>query len=81
MIDRIGPGGHFLQEEHTLNYFKEVWYSDLFDRSIYDIWVQKGAKRFDERLREKTLKIMQHQPAPISEDILQELDNMAKNWK
>jgi trimethylamine--corrinoid protein Co-methyltransferase len=56
LIDRIGPGGHYLNEDHTMRHFRRVWYPELFDRTIYDDWHKQGAKRFEERLREKTLQ-------------------------
>jgi len=81
MIDKIGPGGHYLYEDHTLNHFKDVWYSDLFDRTIYQTWFEQGAKRFEERLREKTEKVMQHQPVPLPEDVQREMEQMAQHWE
>lgn len=81
MIDKIGPGGHYLYEDHTLSRFKDVWYSDLFDRTIYQKWFEQGAKRFEERLREKTERVMQHRPAPLPEDVHQEMEQMAQHWE
>jgi trimethylamine--corrinoid protein Co-methyltransferase len=81
VIDRVGPGGHYLHEEHTFEHFRDVWYSQLFDRSIYAQWVEQGAKRFEERLREQTQKAMEHEPAPLPSEVLGELDQMAKHWK
>jgi trimethylamine--corrinoid protein Co-methyltransferase len=81
LIDRIGPGGHYLQEEHTLEHFREVWYSSLFDRTIYAQWLEAGAKRFEERLREQTEKVMEHQPAPLPPQVLKELKRMAEHWE
>ena len=81
MIDKIGPGGHYLYEDHTLNHFRDVWYSDLFDRTIYQTWFEQGAKRFEERLCEKTEQVMQHQPAPLPEDVYQEMEQMAQHWE
>ncbi|UCE55106.1 MAG: trimethylamine methyltransferase family protein [Desulfobacterales bacterium] len=65
LIDRIGPGGHYLNEDHTRRHFQEVWYSNLFDRTIYDVWQAEGAKRFEEHLREKTQEIMHHKPSAL----------------
>jgi trimethylamine--corrinoid protein Co-methyltransferase len=31
LIDRVGPGGHYLQEAHTMEHFREVRYSKLFE--------------------------------------------------
>lgn len=81
LIDKIGPGGHYLYEEHTRKHFKKVWYSDLFDRTIHQKWLAQGAKRFQERLREKTEEVMQHQPAQLPEEIVKEMEQMAQHWK
>jgi len=81
LIDKVGPGGHYLQEEHTFNHFREVWYPRLFDRTINANWLQQGAKRFEERLRERTQEAMSHEPAPLPPDVLKELERMAKRWK
>ena len=55
--------------------------ANLFDRKIYDTWVKDGAKRFEERLREKTAALMKHQPAPLPEGVRQELERMAGGWE
>jgi trimethylamine--corrinoid protein Co-methyltransferase len=81
LMDKIGPGGHYLYEDHTLKHFRDVWYSDLFDRSVHETWLLAGAKRFDQRLREKTEKLMQHQPAALPDDVLQEMERMAQHWQ
>jgi trimethylamine--corrinoid protein Co-methyltransferase len=81
IIDRVGPGGHYLYEEHTLQHFRDVWYSDLFDRSIHQMWLADGARTFEQRLRDKTAKLMNHQPTPLAEEIHQEMDRMAQHWK
>ena len=81
VIHRVGPGGHFMTDEHTLKYFRDVWYSDLFDRSNYESWLEQGGRRFDERLREQTLLKMEHQPEPMPSEIIQELDQLAKYWR
>jgi trimethylamine--corrinoid protein Co-methyltransferase len=81
LIDKVGPGGNYLQENHTIENFKTVWYSDLFDRSIYDDWQAQGAQLFEERLREKTLAAMAHEPTPLEPAIIKELDKMQGHWK
>jgi trimethylamine--corrinoid protein Co-methyltransferase len=81
LIDKIGPGGHYLYEDHTLNNFKNVWYSDLFDRTFYQVWEEQGAVQFADRLREKTLAVMQHQPQPLPAAILAEMEAMARHWE
>jgi trimethylamine--corrinoid protein Co-methyltransferase len=81
VIDRVGPGGHYLQDDHTLSHFKDVRYSKLFERMVYDQWKEAGAKRFEDRLRELTREAMEHQPAPLAPEVIKELDEMQKSWK
>lgn len=81
LIDKIGPGGHYLYEDHTFENFKNVWYPEVFDRSIYDIWMKEGAKNFEERLRDKTLKVMKHQPEPLPKNVLAEMKKMEQHWE
>jgi len=81
VMDRVGPGGHYLADDHTVRHFKDVWYSKgLFDRTIYQLWQSHGAKRFEERLAVRTAKVMQHKPAPLPDDVLKELAAMAQHW-
>ena len=79
VMDRVGPGGHYLQEDHTLKHFRDVWYSKLFDRSIY-ARSGDGVPGFDDRLREQTLKAMEHEPAPLPPEVARELEEMARHW-
>jgi trimethylamine--corrinoid protein Co-methyltransferase len=81
VIDRIGPGGHFLTDDHTFDHFADVWYSNLFERSGYQQWLKEGGRRFDERLRQFTLEAMEHEPTPLPEKLVAELDRMAAHWK
>ncbi len=81
LIDKVSPGGNYLREKHTMDNFKNVWYSDLFDRSILTVWEKTGSKTFEDRLREKTLKAMNHKTEPLSPEIVRELDQMQKHWK
>ncbi len=83
LIDRVGPGGHYLQEDHTLKHFRDVWYSRLFDRSIYARSTDQvgGARGFEDRLREQTLKVMEHTPAPLPPEVARELEEMGRHWQ
>ena len=81
LIDQIGPGGNYLQENHTIENIRNVWYSDLFDRSIYDVWQAEGSPLFEERLREKTVAAMGHEPTPLDPAVVKELDKMQAHWR
>lgn len=34
IIRKVGPGSHFLEEEHTLNNFRNIWYPNLLSRKM-----------------------------------------------
>ena len=80
VINSVGPGGHFMAEEHTLKYFREVWYSTLFDRSNYESWLEQGGRRFQERLREQTLQRMEHSPPPLPPETVKALEQLSRHW-
>ncbi len=80
VIDKVGPGGHFLGEAHTRKYFKkETWYPELFKRQFYDNWEMEGEKTLFERSNEKVKDILEnHEPEPLPEDIVNELDRIVQ---
>jgi trimethylamine--corrinoid protein Co-methyltransferase len=80
VIDRIGPGGNFLMEDHTMKHFREIWYSKLFDRSTMNQWRAKGKPEFHERLHQQTEKLMQHEPRPLPPEVEREIERMAAHW-
>jgi trimethylamine--corrinoid protein Co-methyltransferase len=65
-IHEIGPGGDYLTCDHTLRHFRELWQPKLFNRRRGDVWAEMGSKRLSQRLRDKTVAIMEtHQPQPL----------------
>jgi trimethylamine--corrinoid protein Co-methyltransferase len=75
LIHQLGPGGQYLTEDHTLRHFRELWNPTLFSRERKDIWVRKGKKRLGDRLREKTIALIDgHQPEPLPAGIEAEID-------
>lgn len=75
VIDKVGPGGNFLMEKHTLKYFKtETWYPPLFKREVYENWVSGGKKTLTQRAHEKVLDILEnYKPEPLSQDVQQKI--------
>jgi trimethylamine---corrinoid protein Co-methyltransferase len=81
LIHKVGPGGHYLQEDHTMRHFKRVKYSEIFERMMYAQWKEAGSRRFDERLQRQTFEKMKHRPAPLSDEQVKELDRMQRGWR
>jgi trimethylamine--corrinoid protein Co-methyltransferase len=58
VIHGVGPGGNFLTEDHTMEHFREYWESTLFARQRFDGWKAEGAKTLGQRVREKTIALL-----------------------
>jgi trimethylamine--corrinoid protein Co-methyltransferase len=77
LLKKVGPGGHFIDQEHTLHHFREHHYSKMIDRRMYDAWVLRSAKTMNDRMTEKVHWILEnHDPEPLPDDILRELDRL-----
>ena len=77
VIHSVGPGGEFISTDHTMEHFREFWEPTLFNRKRVEDWVAAGSKRLGERLREKTVAILdEHEPEPLSEDVCQEIESI-----
>jgi trimethylamine--corrinoid protein Co-methyltransferase len=63
-LDRVGPGGHFLDTDATLEHFRDYWYPSLIDRQIRHRWLETGSKTMGQRLNEKVKEIIAEHRAP-----------------
>ncbi|UMZ73830.1 trimethylamine methyltransferase family protein [Natranaerofaba carboxydovora] len=75
VIDKVGPGGHFLGESHTMKNFKnEFWFPDLIDRQRYEAWQKSGSKSMRDRVKEKTVRLIENdRPEVLSEDVQKDI--------
>jgi trimethylamine--corrinoid protein Co-methyltransferase len=65
VIEKVGPGGHFLDQDHTYNHFKNaLWMPGLMTRSAYSDWQDQGAKDMATRIQEKLEDIVKNHEAP-----------------
>jgi trimethylamine--corrinoid protein Co-methyltransferase len=70
IIDKEGPGGTFLQSEHTLKHFKEIWYPKLINRDTHDKWVRDGSRSLGEVLNERVKWILDnHKAEPLPDEV------------
>lgn len=79
-IRRVGVGGHFLEDEHTLKYFrKELWFPSLFDRNSWELWKGKEGNSILERAVKKKEEILnEHKIEPLDRDIANRIDEIVK---
>ena len=78
VIKRVGIGGNFLADKHTVAHFREeLWSPDLFDRRDWQSWWDGGAKTMVQRAREKKQQILsQYSPEPIDPHLAREIDGI-----
>lgn len=81
VIRKVGPGGHYLSEKHTLDHFRqEHWRPALFNRENLPNWIKKGSKTVDQKLIEKALGLLKtHTPEPLPEGVKADLDGIWNN--
>lgn len=78
VIDKVGPGGHFLGEEHTFNNFKkEFWIPTVINRERYQMWEANGKTTYAQRLKARAQELLSnHQPKQLPNDILHRLQKI-----
>lgn len=75
-IRRIGPDGHYLMEESTLNYFQEEQFMPVVsDRKQLDAWKASGRKNIADNAAEEMERILtEHTPRELDPGLVKELD-------
>ncbi len=70
VIGRVGPGGNYLMEEHTLAHFRrEFWSPSLMDRSRRETWESGGRKTMGDRAHDRVVDLLaSHRPAPLPQE-------------
>lgn len=83
VIRSVGPGGHFLNEDHTLKYFRnQMWFPSVLDRGNREHWEAAGSKDLGRRLNEKVLDILaNHKPQPLSEAADKEIAAIVEEYQ
>jgi len=69
VMDEVGPGGHYLDHDHTFDLFKtEIWRPDLIDRQNFDNWKANDSKTFRERTHERVIEILEREEEPLLDE-------------
>ena len=78
IIEKIGPGGTFLLEDHTYRHFKnELWFPTLLARQDYQTWKTEGEITMEQRIREKIKEILAtHKVPPLPASTLAAIDRI-----
>lgn len=81
-IKEAGPGGHFLDKDHTFNHFlSEFYQSTLSNRDDFDSWCTKGAPQSMEAAHKRCKEILEtyetpELPADVDRELLKFIEKM-----
>lgn len=80
LIHKVGPGGNYLAERHTLEHLrKEQFIPDLTDRRSYEAWLGDGAKNVVKKANERVKTILEkHRAEPLEKDVQREIRGIIK---
>lgn len=83
LIKKLGPGGVFLNQKHTVQHMREeLSVSLLSDRDSYEKWFNKGKRNRIEVARDKVGEILaKHKPEPLPEAVRKEMKEIIKAYQ
>lgn len=79
VIENVGPGGHFLTEQHTLDHFRsQMHFTKMFNRNTFGNWQAAGSKSFGESANAVIKEILQwHEVPALSIEIEKAIKELA----
>lgn len=80
VIRRVGCGGDYLSEQHTLkNFRQQLWQPYSVNRADPKSWRSRGGKTYGEVVIQKTLQILEtHQPEPLEAGVQEKIGEIAR---
>ncbi|MBW2606374.1 MAG: trimethylamine methyltransferase family protein [Deltaproteobacteria bacterium] len=80
VMNKVGPGGNFLLEDHTNENFKKSFcFPRFFDRNTFETWKNNGSKDLHTILNENAKEIFNnHKTEELSEEIKQIINAIVK---
>jgi len=71
VMDEIGPGGHYLEHDHTYNRFRtEIWRPKIIDRLNWENWELFGSKTYRERVHERVVELLETPTEPLLDEAM-----------
>lgn len=75
-IERVGHGGNYMADDHTLLFFRTaLWPTRFCDRDMLSAWAEKGETTMKQRLGDAVRSILaDHHPAPLPPETVEKLE-------
>jgi trimethylamine--corrinoid protein Co-methyltransferase len=71
VMDEVGPGGHYLDHDHTYDRFKDlIWQGALTDRQNWENWDLGGRRTFRDRVHDRVLEILDADTEPLMDEAM-----------
>jgi len=84
LIDRVGPGGHFMAERHTVDMLRtdEFWKPGIYSPSNYESWTAEGMPDLVKKANQKVQEMLNtHTPEPLNEKKQEEINEIIKDFE
>lgn len=83
LIDDIGPGGTFIDQEHTVRHFREeVWMPRLLNRQYWQQWEDEGKPDLAVRVRRHVQDLLAaYEQPPLADGLAANLDRIVADAK
>jgi trimethylamine--corrinoid protein Co-methyltransferase len=80
LIKKVGPGGSFLKEKHTLKHYRDsLWFPPLGRRMPLQTWLKEGKPMYRDEACKAAKKLIEEADIPeLPRDIDRELVNIVK---
>lgn len=81
MIKKVGIGGSYLAQMHTIKHMRETYIPMLWDSEPFEMWVKKGKRDVMDVAGEKAEEIIKtHKPVPLDKGKASKLDAIVKEF-
>lgn len=77
VIDAVGPGGHYLEQGHTLQHFRDNWFPKLMHRGSRAAWDEAGQQTLGMRAAKRARELLEsHTPKPVEDKVSKALEKI-----
>ena len=81
LIAEASPMGEYIEHPHTLKHFRNMWYPQLFDRSMFDPMRKEQDADLVQRLNARARHLIEtHSPSPLPDETLADLERLEASW-
>lgn len=79
VIEKVGTGGTYLAEMHTLKHAREFYTPLIWSKDSYDSWIKRGRKDVMKVAKEKADQVLkEHTPEPLDKGISNRIDSIVR---